>query len=112
MNEFEGIWGVLTFGLLLALSIIFICMPIALFMDYPASKKVKAKYEEIKKRLPEATERSKEVDPQIAENNVSAAYTSKLVIHSEDLIELKKLLDLGIITQEEFDRKKKQLLNL
>lgn len=30
----------------------------------------------------------------------------------EELIELKKLLDLGIVTQEEFDQKKKQLLNL
>ena len=30
----------------------------------------------------------------------------------EELIELKKLLDLGIVTQAEFDQKKKQLLNL
>ena len=30
----------------------------------------------------------------------------------EELKKLKELLDMGIITQEEFDQKKKQLLNL
>lgn len=36
-------------------------------------------------------------------NNLSAA---------DEIKKYKELLDLGIITQEEFDQKKKQLLNL
>jgi predicted Zn-dependent peptidase len=32
--------------------------------------------------------------------------------YNEELIELKALLDSGVITQEEFDAKKKQLLGL
>ena len=41
------------------------------------------------------------------ESNINASNSSM-----EDLIKLKNLLDMGIITQEEFDTKKKQILNL
>lgn len=37
---------------------------------------------------------------------------AKAIGSSEDLVKLKELLDMGIITQEEFDAKKKQLLDL
>ena len=37
---------------------------------------------------------------------------SKMQGATEELLELKKLLDSGILTQEEFDSKKKQLLDL
>ena len=43
-------------------------------------------------------------------NNVVTTQASSTV--SEQLIELKNLLDSGIITEEEFDTKKKQLLGL
>ncbi|WP_249727816.1 SHOCT domain-containing protein, partial [Bacillus paralicheniformis] len=33
-------------------------------------------------------------------------------IPTDELIKLKELMDAGILTQEEFDRKKKQLLGI
>ena len=41
------------------------------------------------------------------ENNINASNSNM-----EDIVKLKNLLDMGIITQEEFDAKKKQLLGL
>ena len=35
-----------------------------------------------------------------------------MAISIEDIKKLKELLDIGVITQEEFDKKKKELLNL
>ena len=48
-------------------------------------------------------QKSKGDAPQVASDNKSAA---------EQLKEFKELLDMGILTQEEFDAKKKELLNL
>lgn len=52
-------------------------------------------------------------DSQIKESGVSLEKTPEIHhIDSEELIKLKKLLDDGIITQEDFDKKKKELLGL
>lgn len=63
-------------------------------------------YEEINKLL---IERQKKETPVIipAPINTNASNNSP-----DDLIKLKNLLDMGIITQEEFDAKKKQILGL
>ena len=60
----------------------------------------KKAYEYIKTRIHEC--KSKKNAPVVV-NNLSAA---------DEIKKYKELLDLGIITQEEFDQKKKQLLNL
>ena len=112
IDEFEGLWGVLFFCLLLALSIIFICMPIALFTDYATSKRSSMKYEYTKKQLPKSTECSTDVSSKIDKNDSSLECASKFSTCSEDLIKLKELLDLGVISQEEFEAEKKNLLNL
>ena len=49
----------------------------------------------------------KENKPAVESNNTTASNNSY-----DELIKLKELLDLGVITQEEFDAKKKQLLNI
>ena len=46
------------------------------------------------------------------QEHIQVKSTQNTVGFTEELIELKKLLDSGIITQEEFDAKKKQLLGL
>lgn len=46
------------------------------------------------------------------QQKVAAAPTPTSVIPTEDLIKLKELMDAGILTQEEFDAKKKQLLGI
>ena len=112
IDELEDLWGGLALVLLLILSIIFICMPIALLVDYSTTKKTNAKYEQIKEQISRKTELLPKVDFKSDENDDSSACTSKVSIYSKDLVELKKLLDLGIITKEEFDAKKKQLLGL
>ncbi|MBQ8763438.1 MAG: SHOCT domain-containing protein [Clostridia bacterium] len=58
-------------------------------------------YSEINKLL---IERQKKEAP----SNISSDKTDT----SNDLIKLKKLLDMNVITQEEFDSKKKQILGL
>ncbi|MBQ9850794.1 MAG: SHOCT domain-containing protein [Clostridia bacterium] len=58
-------------------------------------------YNEINKLL---IERQKKESPTVIEE--------KKTDSSDDLIKLKELLDKEIITQEEFDAKKKQLLGL
>ncbi|MFF2174990.1 SHOCT domain-containing protein [Lysinibacillus sp. NPDC058147] len=45
-------------------------------------------------------------------SQVAAATTSTTTIPTEELMKLKELLDAGILTQEEFDAKKKQLLGI
>lgn len=46
------------------------------------------------------------------QKNKSAATITTALSPAEELKKFKELLDMGIITQEEFDAKKKQLLNL
>lgn len=48
----------------------------------------------------------------ISENTVEVSVSDTQSMDFENLEKLKKLLDGGIITQEEFEQKKKQLLNL
>ncbi|MEB2279645.1 SHOCT domain-containing protein [Lysinibacillus xylanilyticus] len=43
---------------------------------------------------------------------VDVALTTTPIIPTDELIKLKELLDVGILTQEEFDTKKKQLLGI
>ena len=62
-------------------------------------------YEEIKKIL--ADRQSKEVKASAPVTNITQAQSS-----ADELKKFKELLDSGIITQEEFDAKKKQLLGL
>lgn len=54
-------------------------------------------------------EKTKSTSPK--KSTVSKKSNSKLS-YNDELIKLKELLDMGIITQEEFDAKKKQLLGL
>lgn len=44
--------------------------------------------------------------------NTNKPSTESFGVPTEELIKLKELLDLGILTQEEFEAKKKQILNL
>lgn len=65
----------------------------------------------------EAEPKGAESDPREAEPNPGAAgtgvaATSPLADPYEEVKKAKELLDLGILTQEEFDRKKRQLLGL
>ena len=62
-------------------------------------------YEEIKKIL--ADRQTKEVKASAPVTNITQAQSS-----ADELKKFKELLDSGIITQEEFDAKKKQLLGL
>ena len=70
---------------------------------FPFLKNRKMIYEEINKLL---TEKDK---PQVSETLDEGVKTS---VNIEEIKKYKELLDMGAITQEEFDAKKKQLLNL
>ena len=63
---------------------------------------------ELRKAIPEKEYSAERGFTQKPEEKLSAEFKNK----TDELIELKKLLDAGIITQEEFDAKKKQLLDL
>ena len=70
---------------------------------FPFLKNRKMIYEEINKLL---TEKDK---PQVSETLDEGVKTS---VNIEEIKKYKELLNMGAITQEEFDAKKKQLLNL
>lgn len=68
-----------------------------------------------KKGIPEDKEESKEIDKEenFEEEIIKDVNKSNLSIDEQiqALIKLKELLDVGILTQEEFDKKKKEIMN-
>ena len=52
------------------------------------------------------------IEKRIAEINSPKSPPSPSVSAADEILKLKQLLDMGIITQEEFDKKKKQLLEV
>ena len=50
------------------------------------------------------------IQNQIKKNSIQAQNNIPSV--ADELLKFKQLLDAGVITQEEFDKKKKELLNL
>lgn len=53
-----------------------------------------------------------QIDPDLSDFNKVESSSEKSSINFDQLKQLKELLDLGIVTQEEFDKKKRDLLGL
>lgn len=70
------------------------------------------KKEEIKQKLSDTINDAKKgvsnIIGKFGQKNNSAQKSDSI----EDIKKFKELLDIGVITQEEFDKKKKELLNL
>ena len=49
---------------------------------------------------------------EINKSSISAPTIQQTITSADEIMKYKELLDLGVITQEEFDTKKKQLLNI
>lgn len=88
-----------------------------LSMGSASAKKMNQKNSLVKAAIDEAESLNKKLS-QIVENNEKvienkvADASSKHIDNYDELIKLKELLDDGIITQEEFDTKKKEILGL
>ena len=59
-----------------------------------------------------AAEIKEYVENKLISNSVPTNTTASKVSEADELMKFKKLLDDGVITQEEFDAKKKQILGL
>ena len=66
----------------------------------------------IKKELPLILELKEYIEFKINNKTTGSNIASSALTEADEILKYKKLLDQGILTQEEFDAKKKQLLNL
>lgn len=68
-----------------------------------------AKYKKLKEEMPGIYE---DIRKRVNEAKTTKVATSGVPSAADELKKFKELLDMGVITQEEFDTKKKQLLGL